>query len=1126
MIRYKQISISLLFLSLSLHVFAQQSAQTGDKAQARNKPQAENAQAENARTPENAFAGYPHLEKTFRHPGDEVQTSIYWYWMSGNISKEGVVKDLESMKKAGINRAFIGNIDLPETAPGKIKFLSEDWWDILHTALRTATRLNIEIGIFNSPGWSQSGGPWIRPEQSMRYLACSETNVVGGQRIVTTLKKPNEKFQDVRTIAFPVPKDYFTGISSTEINIPLDSVITIDIQNEKELPARSLLLYPSPRPIIAGIKFQVSSADTFRTIKEFTIDRSNSALNVGFSPYGPVAISLPATNAKNFRIVISNYKSNYARSWGPRPDSTSGIRELKILSSPKVEYYIEKTLAKMSQTPFPLWGQYLWPDQPGTTHPPTAQPGTDQPPTAQPATANKALYIDPAAVIDISQFMAADGTLDWNAPAGQWVIVRSGMVPTGVVNSPAPPNGTGLEVDKMNKDYLTTHFDGYIGQILSRIPAEDRKTFRIVVEDSYETGGQNWTDGLPEKFKAVYGYDPTPYIPVLYGSVVGSEDMSNRFLWDLRRFIADKVSFEYVGGLRDISHKYGLTTWLENYGHWGFPGEFLQYGGQSDEIGGEFWSEGDLGNIENRAASSSAHIYGKTKVSAESFTCGGAAFSRYPAKMKQRGDRFFTEGINNTLLHVCIEQPYPDKLPGVNAGFGNEFNRNNTWFNDMPLFTDYIKRCNLLLQQGRYVADVAYFIGEDAPKMTGVCDPILPKGYSFDYINADVLKERVRVVDGKLTLPNGISYSILVLPKLTTIRPELLSKIRELVQNGAVVMGPKPERSPGLQGYPKSDEQVISMAGELWGHIDGRAVRTNRYGKGLVIDGMSLQEALDRIKANPDCTITGDDSVLFIHRKIDADDLYFISNQKNKPVSFDASFHVTGKKPELWDAVTGTSRLLPVYQTGNAATTIPLMLDANGSAFIVFRTKDTATARSGKHNDGSNSATNFPEQKVIAEINTPWQVKFDTAMRGPEKPITFNKLTDWAKNDNEKIKHYSGTAIYHNSFTITSLKKDQHILIDLGALSAMARITINGKEIGGVWTAPYQLDITDAIKKGNNTMEIAVVNTWVNRLVGDLALPEKDRRTWVNVNPYNATSPLEVSGLLGPVTIRSVNAFP
>ncbi|MDN3656542.1 glycosyl hydrolase [Ferruginibacter paludis] len=1067
-------------------------------------------------TNNNAFAGYANMEKIFLHPKDAVQTGVYWYWMSGNISKEGVVKDLEAMKKVGINRAFIGNIEQPDVAQGKVKFLSPEWWDVMHTALKTATKLNIEIGIFNSPGWSQSGGPWIKPEQSMRYLASSETNVKGGSHVTIKLKKPTNQFQDVRLIAFPKPKDYDANIAdnsprltspslknvqavmdkdtATEVAIPLDSVATINIQTNKDFEARSIVLYPSHRPIIAKIQLQVSAGDSFKTVKEFTIDRSNSALNVGFDPYGRIAVALPATSAKSFRLVISNLKTNYATSWGPAPDSTSGIQELQILSSPKVENYIEKTLAKMSQTPFPLWGQYLWPDQNNTT--------------------DKPLAIDPAAVKDISNLMSADGELNWDAPAGEWIIVRSGMAPTGVTNSPAPPNGTGLEVDKMNKDYLAWHFDAFLGEIIKRIPAEDRKTFKIVVQDSYETGGQNWTDNMIGKFKKVYGYDPAPYIPVLYGSVVGSEEMSNRFLWDLRRFIADKVSFEYVGGLREISHKHGLTTWLENYGHWGFPGEFLQYGGQSDEIGGEFWSEGDLGNIENRAASSSAHIYGKTKVSAESFTCGGAAYSRYPAKMKQRGDRFFTEGINNTVMHVYIEQPYNDKLPGVNAGFSNEFNRNNTWFNQMPLFTDYLKRCNFMLQQGRYVADVAYFIGEDAPKMTGVCDPALPKGYSFDYINADVLKERLRVKNGRLVLPNGITYRMLVLPKLTTMRPELLATIQQLVKLGAVVFGPAPKSSPSLQDFATADEQVSKIAKEMWGNIDSTSVKANHYGKGMVISGMDLQEALTMINAAPDCKINGDDSVLFIHRKINNDDVYFLSNQKDKPISFDAALQVKGKQPELWNPVTGAHRLLPAYTIDKNETTISLKLHENESAFIVFRTPVVKT-------NNKNLKTNFPEQNVITEIKKAWQVSFDASHWGPEKPVTFDTLIDWTKSDNDKIKYYSGTAIYQNNFTIANLKANRRMLLDLGTITAMAAVKINGVKAGGVWTAPYQLDITRYIHQGLNTLEIAVVNTWVNRLIGDLHLPEKERTTWTNVNPYAVDSPLEPSGLLGPVLIKA-----
>ena len=421
--------------------------------------------------------------------------------------------------------------------------------------------------------------------------------------------------------------------------------------------------------------------------------------------------------------------------------------------------------------------------------------------------------------------------------------------------------------------------------------------------------------------------------------------------------------------------------------------------------------------------------------------------------------------------------------------------------------------CLILLQQGRYVADVAYFIGEDAPKMTGVCDPALPKGYSFDYINGDVLKERISVKDGMLVLPNGITYRMLVLPKLETMRPELLLKIQSLVSQGAVVFGPSPVYSPSLQNMVQADAQVKNAAAALWGNINGKTITTNHYGKGLVIDGMPLQDALTMIKALPDCKIVGDDAALFIHRKVEGDDVYFISNQKDKPINFTAALQVTGKKPELWDAVTGTNRLLPDYTVANNTTTIPLMLEANGSAFIVLRLKDE-----GVHT--ATEASNFAIPTSIEEIKTPWQVQFDTSGRGPAKSVTFNKLTDWTVSANDAIKYYSGTAVYQNTFTITALKKGEPVMLDLGKLTAMAKVTINGKEVGGVWTAPYELDISNAVRQGSNTIDIAVTNTWVNRLIGDQHLPAKDRKTWLNVNPYNADSPLEPSGLLGPVLIK------
>lgn len=1046
------------------------------------------------------------LETGFITPPDSIQTSVYWYWMSGNISKEGVIKDLESMKNVGINRAFIGNIGIDETPYGKVKLFTDEWWDIIHAALKKATELNIEIGIFNSPGWSQSGGPWVEPSQAMRYLTSSEIKIKGPLKLSIQLKEPIENFQDVRVIAFPAPKDYGKTIASSSPKIISSPAITgikkvadgnfenqvplspnqntvIDFETKNSITFRSLVIHPAHKTMRLTGEIQVKETGNYKTIKSFIVDRSNDNLNVGFDRYAPLAVSVPETTTKNIRVIFNNA--------GP----IGAVTELEISPSPKVENYAEKTLAKMYPTPLPYWKEYQWPVQPEVN--------------------DKELVIDPAQVKDISSNMTADGKLSWDVPAGEWIIMRTGMAPTKVTNAPASPEGTGLEVDKMNHEHVEKHFNAFLGEIIKRIPAEDRKTWRVTVEDSYETGGQNWTDGQIEKFKKHMGYDPLPYLPTLGGKVVGSPEMSDRFLWDLRRFIADKVSYEYVAGLREVSHKHGLHTWLENYGHWGFPGEFLQYGGQSDEVAGEFWSEGELGDIENKAASSVAHIYGKKKVSAESFTAGGKAFARYPALMKQRGDRFFTEGINNTLLHLFIQQPYDDKVPGVNAGFGNEFNRLNTWFYDMDLFLSYVKRCNFMLQQGNYIADVAYFIGEDAPKMTGVRDPEIPLGYSFDYINAEAIETRVSIKDGKLVLPDNMQYRILVLPKLETIRPKLLRKIKDLVNAGAIVLGPAPKRSPSLQNYGQADNEVQQLAAELWGNINGNSVKTNKVGKGMVIDGMDMQQALDLIKVIPDIKIGQNDSTLFIHRKLTDSDIYFVSNSTNKQISINPEFRVTGKAPELWDATNGSIRDLPAYTIKAEATSVPLKLEPLESAFIVFKENETSSS-------AQNSAVNFPAPTSTVEISTPWQVSFEPKMRGPEKPVVFDKLIDWTTRPEESIKYYSGTAVYRNTFRAPKTNDRERVYLDLGNLTAIAKVKINGIETGGVWTPPYKVDITKAIKSGENKLEISVVNNWMNRLIGDLKLPADQRKTWVSLNPYNANSPLQPSGLFGPVVLKTV----
>ena len=1051
------------------------------------------------------------LEAGFHTPSDSVKLSVYWYWINGNISGEGVTRDLEAMSKAGIGRAFIGNIGLDSTqgtSEGTVKLFSDEWWHILREAFVTAKKEGVDIGMFNGPGWSQSGGPWVKPSEAMRYLAHTETYVKGPVSLHQQLPIPDSDFQRTSVIAFRAPdpdaekmatyspqifsvpqinhpQSLTDGDILTDASFPVmratDTSLTIDLLLNKEMTARSLLLYPSRQRLKADVELLVKEESGYRTIKTFQFDRSNTNKSVGFIPYGPVAISLPAVNSREFRLVFSQVTSH------------GGLAEIKLSTVPYLERYVEKQLGKMFQTPQPMWDAYQWPQQ-----------GAENDP---------ALMLNPDSVLDITKHTSPAGILDWKVPEGQWIVMQMGMLPTGVTNAPAAPEATGLEVDKMNKEDLEVHFNAFMGKILSTIPAADREAFKYVVADSYETGSENWTDGLAGDFQKQYGYDPLPWLPVLSGRIVGSADRSDRFLWDLRRLIADRIAYNYVGGLRELSHKHGLKLWLENYGHWGFPAEFLQYGGQSDELGGEFWAEGDLGSIELKAASSAAHIYGKNKVSAESFTAAGMPFQRYPGSLKKKADWAFTQGVNNTLLHVYISQPHDMPVPGINAWFGTEFNRKNTWFSGVKPFFDYMRRCMYMLQQGQPVADVAYYIGEGVPKMTGIRDPELHEGYAYDYINAEVIKDRLSVNDGKIMLPDGIAYRLLVLPPETTMRPEVLKKISELVSEGAVILGPRPERSPSMQDFANADREVKKLAEALWQDCDGKKVKMVHYGKGMVLNSMSMEEAFALLKVIPDFKIDTSSHVLYTHRKTTNADIYFISNQSDTTLEISPAFRIADKQPEWWNAIDGSTRELPQYIQNGESVTVPLKLAAYESGFVIFRKKSSTV---------SHAANNFPDGKLITSIQGPWEVTFDSAMRGPAKPVLFQQLEDWSRRSEEAIKYYSGSAVYQATFTAPMISKDDTIYLDLESVKVMAQVTLNGKDVGGAWTSPFKVNITDALKEGKNELKIKVVNTWVNRLIGDSKLPPEKRRTHADVNIYTPKSALEPSGLLGPVTIRAV----
>lgn len=1048
------------------------------------------------------------LALEFKTPPSSVQTAVYWYWIEGNISKEGVIKDLNAMKEAGINRAFIANIGGKGTGDPSgrnVKFMGDEWWDITHAALKRASELDIEIGIFNSPGWSQSGGPWVKPEETMRYLASARTVVSGPGKVSVKMVQPTKHFEDVKVLAFPNPAPkgsilnpanatisttpkaenmqyLIDGDFKSGMSFPGEGGITIDLKPNENFTVRSIVIHTTPVPIHTNIELQAQQADgTYQTVSKFPINRTRDWAKVGFDPYAQVAMTIPATSSKAFRVIVN-------------PTSThTGIAEIELSSAPRIERFKEKTLAKLFQTEVPSWDEYLWRDQPEVDK------------------AN--LAVRPDQVLDISDKLSADGTLNWEVPQGEWVVLRTGMAPTGVVNEPACPEATGYEIDKMSKKHAETHFNAYIGEMLRRIPAKDRKTFRVLVQDSYEVGGQNFTDDFIRIFQQRYGYDPLPYLPTLEGVVIGSQHQSDAFLWDLRRLVADKISYDYVGGMREIAHKHGLTTWLENYGHWGFPGEFLQYGGQSDEIGGEFWVSDPYGEIENHLATSCAHIYGKKLVSSETSTSAGPAYLRTPNELKQRMDKFSTYGINNTVLHLYIQQPDEKRVPGSNAWFGTEFDRNNIWFKHMDLYTTYIKRCNYMMRQGLYQADVAYFIGEDAPRMVGIQEPALPLGYEFEHINAEVIIRDLTVKEGKLMLPHGTSFRVLVLPRLTTMRSELLAKIEKLVADGAIVLGPAPLRSPSLENQPQADEQVSVLAKKLWGDVDGVRVKQRNYGKGVIYQGVSLETIFEQIGCIEDCKVPAGVPIHYGH-EVDGDtDIYMLSNQGDKALAVDVEFRVSGKQPELWLPLTGEIRKLPAFTQKEKSTVIPMKLEKAESVFVVFRGKGKPLA--------SSLAANFPEPVRVVEVKTPWDVSFDGRFKNP-RPMTMNTLQDLTTVANDSVKYFSGTATYITKVDIDKVGKGETLMLNLNRVGAMAKIHINGRYAGGVWTTPYKLDVTGLVQKGINEIEVEVVNTWVNRLVGDMRLPSSQWDVYCFVNHHNPNTQPPASGLMGPVTLETV----
>jgi hypothetical protein len=744
-------------------------------------------------------------------------------------------------------------------------------------------------------------------------------------------------------------------------------------------------------------------------------------------------------------------------------------------------------------------------------------------------------------VFDITDNLKPDGYLNWDAPAGHWTILRMGYALTGAKNRPSVPAGSGYEVDKLSAEYVRQYFAGYVDPLQQHLGPLLGATAHYMTMDSWEAGMQNWTDKMIAQFTRRRGYDPKPYLPVLAGHVIKNADVSDRFLWDFRRTLADMYADEFYGTMTEELHKRGMEDYAEAAGvALEIPEDTLLNKSKVDIPMAEFWVHAlhpeSMYYVDVRGAASAAHVYGKPIVATESFTGGGY---ESPFTLKKVADYWFTQGVNRLVFHTSAQQPL-DTPPG-NMMVGIHINRNITWAEKARPFMDYVARVSYMLQQGKPVADLAYLLPEGAPSTmpfwgSGL-QPTPPAGYDYDYLNTDILLHHTSVdASGRLQLDSGASYRLLVLPPTRQMTPEVLLKLHEFVAAGATITGLRPLSSPSLVGYPTADEEVHMLAIDLWGDMDGVTDNQHAFGKGMVYSGLALNEILIRLHTEADFAASGtpDNPGAWVHRRLPDSDVFFVVNQSDQPVYMDARVRASGDAVELWRPMDGSieaalftsgapidqrtgsrhTGLQPAEYTEQPSfTVVPLNLVAREALFIVVRrgvTKETAPLKP-------------MSSRTVATLHNPWIVTFPPILGAPPS-VRFAKLISWTDNSDAGIRYFSGTAKYTTIFTLTQQVQhhdsDERIVLHFDQVRDVAEAKVNGKPVGLVWAPPYDIDVTDALRPGLNNLEVEVTNEWTNRLIGDRSLPETQRvfHSPTPTRPGPVPS-IQDSGLIGDVSL-------
>ncbi len=912
------------------------------------------------------------LASAFTNPPASAKPQTFWHWMNGHVTRDGITRDLEAMQRVGLGGAMIfdGSTYLPA---GPAAYLGPDWRALMTHAFQEGSRLGLKIGMHNGPGWSSSGGPWISPERSMQQLVWTETTVEGGGRVNFALPLPQANlgfYRDARVIAFPALRGEETRYEDEIAVMRTSAGVELDPQVWSDRLADT---------------FQRLAADESVTI-EFLRDMEFHGLSAWPTAKGkfPRLQVESSRDGETFEPIATVANPGRHGIVAPAVRSFAPVRARFVRVTPATDGEVADFILHRA----PRLAD--WPAKANFGYRVSAQ--LRLPEGAAGAS------IDPRTVIDLTAH-TRDGRLDWDAPPGAWTILRVGHTTTGKENVAASAAGRGLECDKMDPTATEYHFNHVIARVVADAAAAGTRGPEAITIDSYEAGMQNWTARFPQEFARRTGYEITGYIPALLGRIVGDAGITERFLYDFRRVQAELMAEYYYGRMGELVRARGMRFYVEGYGSGNF--DELKIAGSPDVPMTEFWTRTPwTPNRTVKMVTSAAHVYGKPVVAAEAFT-GEMQTSRwleYPFALKLLGDEMLAQGVNEFVFHRYAHQPHPDAVPGMTMGpWGFHFERTNTWFAQSGAWLMYLARTQELLRHGTYVADVLYFTGLRSPEPSQYAQPVLPVGYTYDLINADALLHRVRVEDGTWVLPDGGRYRLLVLPPdPEAMTLALARKLKEGVEHGAALLGPKPRFLPTLVGYPASEEEMRKIVDALWD--------SKRETGGRVFENKTIGAALTELRVAPDLAFSGtapDAALAWQHRRLATGDLYFIANRQRRVEDVVISLRdLAGRQPEIWRPETGERTDAVVFGRDGKRALVPLRLEAGESVFILFR-RPAETGAPWLTRDGQPVVSAImpkPQAKAPANNFTMaiW-VKPDTDLRAMPKESTDGRIDEVGK---------------------------------------------------------------------------------------------------------------------------------